>query len=82
MHKNLKDLLKIIVIPTVFFGVLTYWIFEYFYHGDMTLEGLSPEAVFPFWVSHLFLLWGYMVTMLTAYFVIRKKDIVREAWKK
>jgi len=75
MHKHLKDLLNIIVIPTVFFGILTYWILQYYYHGDMTLEGYFPGMMFPFWVSHLILLTGHIITMVTVYFAIHQRDV-------
>jgi len=81
MHKTLKQLLLIIIIPTIFWGLLAYSIFLYYYHGDMTLEGIIPGLVFPFWLSHLFLLIGYILTMMLVYLLVRKKEIEKEFWK-
>jgi hypothetical protein len=76
MHSDLKALLKIIIIPTIIWGILDYWHFLYLNGKTIGFWGyISPDIVAPFEVAHVFLIIGYILTMIFAYVFEKKKEL-------
>jgi len=82
MHDNLKTLLVVVIIPTIFFVTLAYWHFLYIRGLVSGLTGnISPDVVFPFWVVNIVLLIMYIVSMIFLYMYIKKKEYEKYSWK-
>ena len=76
MHKTLKQLLIIVIIPTIVWGTTIYLLYRYWQMIIQDLSKLSStEIVFPFWVGLLILLIVYIGAMLLLYVLVKKEEI-------
>jgi len=81
MRDTLKQALLIIIIPTILWGLLAYW--HYLYSIGM-VSGLmgykTADVVFPVFLPYLFLLIGYVFSMIIIYLLIYKKEVENQYW--
>ena len=76
MHKTLKQLLLIIIIPTIVWGTTVYLLYRYWHMAIQNVSLLSnTEIAFPFWVALLILLIIYIGAMLILYILVKKEEI-------
>jgi len=80
MRRELKNLLLIIIVPTIAWGTTGYLLYNYWHMIIQKVSELSrSDMVFPFWVILLILLIGYIASMLILYILVKKEEIEIEA---
>jgi hypothetical protein len=83
MHRIAKNIFIIIMVPTIIWGIIAFWHYQYLNLQYPGLAGFRDPAVqFPFWVVNIIILIGYIVTMVILYLIIYKKEFEEEYWKK
>lgn len=76
MRRELKNLLLIIIVPTIAWGTTSYLLYNYWCMIIQKVSELSrSDMVFPFWVILLILLIGYIASMLIIYALVKKEEI-------
>ena len=76
MRRELKNLLLIIIAPTIAWGTTGYLLYNYWCMIIQKVSELSrSDMVFPFWVTILILLIGYIASMLIIYTLVKKEEI-------
>lgn len=76
MRRELKNLLLIIIAPTIAWGTTAYLLYNYWRMIIQKVSELSrSDMVFPFWVILLILLIGYIASMLILYALVKKEEI-------
>ena len=76
MRRELKNLLLIIILPTIAWGTTAYVLYNYWRMITQKVSELSrSDLLFPFWVILLILLIGYIVSMLILYILVKKEEI-------
>ena len=76
MRRELKNLLLIIIAPTIVWGTTGYLLYNYWRMIIQKVSELSrSDMVFPFWVILLILLIGYIASMLILYILVKKEEI-------
>ena len=76
MRRELKNLLLIIIVPTIAWGTTAYLLYDYWRMIIQKVSELSrSDMVFPFWVAVLVLLIGYIASMLIFYILMKKEEI-------
>jgi len=76
MRRELKNLLLIIIVPTIVWGTTGYLLYNYWRMIIQKVSELSrSDTVFPFWVILLILLIGYIASMLILYILVKKEEI-------
>jgi len=76
MHRELKNFLVIIIIPTIAWGITGYLLYKSWHMIIQNVSELSrTDTVFPFWVILLILLIGYIASMLILYTLVKKEEI-------
>jgi len=76
MHRELKNFLVIILIPTITWGTTGYLLYKSWHMIIQNVSELSrTDTVFPFWVILLILLIGYIASMLILYALVKKEEI-------
>ena len=76
MRRELKNLLLIIILPTIAWGTTAYVLYNYWRMITQKVSELSrSDLLFPFWVVLLILLIGYIVSMLILYILVKKEEI-------
>lgn len=79
MHKTLKQLLLIIIIPTIVWGTTLYLLCSFWDHVIQTVGSFSSsEIVFPFWVALIVLLIVYIAAMIILYVLAEREEILKE----
>jgi hypothetical protein len=79
MHKILKQLLMIIIIPTIVWGTTLFLLCNYWgYVIQKVSEISSTEIIFPFWVALLVLLIVYICAMVIIYVLVEREEILEE----
>jgi len=79
MHKILKQLLIIIIIPTIVWGTTLFLLCNYWgYVIQKVSEISSTEIIFPFWVALLVLLIVYICAMVIIYVLVEREEILEE----
>ncbi|MCK5458325.1 MAG: hypothetical protein KAI20_00410, partial [Thermoplasmatales archaeon] len=76
MRIELKNLLLIIILPTIAWGTTAIVLYNYWRMITQKVSELSrSDLLFPFWVILLILLIGYIASMLTLYALVKKEEI-------
>jgi predicted MFS family arabinose efflux permease len=76
MRGELKNLLLIIIVPTIAWVTTAYLLYNYWRMIIQKVSELSrSDMVFPFWVTLLILLIGYIASMLIIYALVKKEEI-------
>ncbi len=76
MHKTLKQLLIVVIIPTIVWGTALFFLCLYWDFVIQTVSNLSnTEIIFPFWVALLVLLIIYIAAMLVLYLLVLNEEI-------
>jgi len=79
MHKTLKQLLLIIIIPTIVWGTTLYLLCSFWEYVIQTVSNLSStEIVFPFWVALIVLLIVYVGAMIILYVMAEREELIKE----
>ena len=76
MNQNLKNLLIIIIIPTIAWGILSYWIYT------LLVDPVSGEFILPFWMLHIIFLIGYCTSMVLLYLMVYVNTFWKKFWGK
>ena len=76
MRKTLKQLLIIVIIPTIVWGTTLFFLCLYWEFVVQTISNLSNiEIIFPFWVALLVLLIIYIAAMLVLYLLVLTEEM-------
>jgi hypothetical protein len=79
MRKTLKQLLIVVIIPTIMWVTSLLFLLGYWDFLVQTVSDLSnTEIVFPFWVALVVLLIIYIAAMLIIYLLVLTQEIKEE----
>ncbi len=82
MHKTLKQLLIVVIIPTIVYIILTSWNYYYMF-GKLfgAVEYNAEYEILLFWLGHLILLGFYIVLICILYAHFYLIDSANGLWK-
>ena len=76
MRKTLKQLLVVVIIPTIVWGTALFFLCLYWESVVQSVSNISnTEIIFPFWVALLVLLIIYIAAMLILYLLVLNEEI-------